>query len=101
MTEREIYMQFQAVQEQVDSMNRISGSLSSLADSEMAGILTSIRSSWSGDNAEAFLEKVEQLRSEIEDSSSRVRSIASRISQLAENMRDTELRNINIGSGTG
>ncbi len=95
-TEFEIYMDFQKVQLQIEELRNIASRMSSLADDDISGTISSIRGNWSGENADAFTAKGIKIQEKIGMTANDIRKAADTFETMAIRMRDAELANIRI-----
>ena len=95
-TEYEIYMDFRKAVNQANRLRAIANNMSSLANDSMGGILNSIRSSWSGENADAFVYKGQNIQNRINSTANDLHKVANAIITIATRTRDAELAAIAI-----
>ncbi len=95
-TEYEIYMDFRRAMDQANRLKTIANNMSNLANDSMMSSLNAIRSSWSGENAEAFLNKGQSIQNRIELTAGDLYKVANAIITIAERTRDAELAAIAI-----
>ena len=53
-SEHEIYMDFQKAKDQANRLRQIASNMNNVADDELGGAVTKIRSDWTGENSEAY-----------------------------------------------
>ncbi len=95
-TAYEIYMDFRKAKAQADRLRSIAKNMNSLADEGVGGSLSSIRSNWTGENADAFLGKGEAIKNKISLTAADINKVADAIMKIAERTRDAELAAIAI-----
>ena len=95
-TEYEIYMDFRKANEQVRLLRAIANRMNSLANEDLDKTLGSIRSDWTGDNAEKFDKKGKTVKGKINATAGTIITIANTIESIARRTYDTEIEAIRI-----
>ena len=95
-TQYEIYMDFQKAMELANRLRSMAAKINSLADENLQGSLTRIRTNWTGENAEAFLAKGDIVKNKVSATAKDILKTADAIAKIAERTRDAELAAITI-----
>lgn len=95
-SEYQIYMNFRAAQEQVRALNRAAQQMEELADTQIENTLNRISNNWTGENADAFLEKADQVKVSILRNATDIRKIAQAVDRISTNTRNAELTAVRI-----
>lgn len=84
---------------QAQRLEEAAEDLRRLVRNDLDGSLDSVRSAWTGDNANAFLIKGEQLKEKISKTASGMEQTARAIRTIAKNIYDAEMRNYYLING--
>lgn len=95
-SEYQIYMDFKRANDVADELRSIARSTRGAANQDLQGALSRIRSSWEGENSDAFQMKGERLRQQVEQLAQDVDRIAAAIEQIATNTYQAEMRAVQI-----
>lgn len=85
-------MQAKRLEEAAERMRKI-------ASHDINESIDSIRASWTGDNANAFIMKEEQLRVKVEKTANSMMNTAQTIRRIAQNIYEAEMRNYRLIKG--
>lgn len=99
-SEYQIRMDFQRANDVASDLRSIARDTRDAANLGLQGALTRIKSSWEGENSDAFLVKGDYLKRQIIDLADDVESIAKAIERIAENTLEAEMRAIRIAEET-
>lgn len=94
--EYQIYMDYIHAIRQTEKLDELAGELDSKGGQKLQDTLDSIRRSWTGENATAFVNKASSLPSRIAGTANNLRLIASTMRRVAKNTYDTEMEALRI-----
>ncbi len=95
-TRESIAIDLQEARNRASELENIASQLNTLAGTDMQNSFQTLSSGWSGDSANAFLKKGSDLQTDIKNQAANLNQIASTIRSVAQNIYNTELRNIEI-----
>ncbi|MCR4691226.1 MAG: hypothetical protein K5739_07775 [Lachnospiraceae bacterium] len=96
MTRGEIYFNYEKAMSQVRALQEIASSIKKISDSNMTDCMNNVKKNWEGDNATSYVGKGNKLKEKIKKSGENVDRVASTLAEMARNIRDAELRNLEI-----
>ena len=95
-SEHEIYMDFQKAKDQANRLRQIASNMNNVADDELGGAVTKIRSDWTGENSEAYVQKADKEKQKINKTAQDLRRVAETIETIAARIMEAELAAIRI-----
>jgi WXG100 family type VII secretion target len=95
-SEHEIYMDFQKAKEQAARLRQIASNMNNVADDELGGAVTKIRSDWTGENSEAYIQEADKEKQKINKTAQDLRRVAETIETIAARIMEAELAAIRI-----
>ena len=105
MTRGEILFNYEKAMAQVRALQEIASNIKKISDTNMTDCMNNVKKNWEGDNATAYVGKGNKLKQKIKKSGENVDKVASTLAEMARNIRDAELRNLEIisqkGTGSG
>ena len=81
---------------QARELEEIASNLSGLAASDFEIVMNSISRNWKGENADKYLKKGDKLQTDMKNTAKSLRSVASEIRRIAQNIYNTEMKNLAI-----
>ncbi len=93
----QIQMDFKKAMEAAEKLRSIARRMDDNA-SDLAGTMTSINSSWDGENSELYLAKGQKVQGNISTTASGIRKVADAVERIAIRTRDAEIAAINIAN---
>lgn len=93
-SKHEIKVNFQLAKQQAARLEEIADSIDGIGNGDFAETLQQISKSWRGENARMYLEKGNQLQSDMSGSAKTLRQIASEIRTKAERIYWAEMKSI-------
>lgn len=84
---------FQNAKVQSDKLDELAIKLNKIAESSLEGLMKNIYCNWRGDNASAYLQKMEQVQENVKHTAERFQEIAEIIREDSKNLREVEDRN--------
>ena len=97
-SEHEIYMDFQKAQDQANRLRQIASNMDNVADDELQGAITKVRSDWTGENSDGYTQKADKEKAKISKTAIDVKKVAETIEQIAARIMQAELDAIRIAS---
>ncbi|WP_026517599.1 hypothetical protein [Butyrivibrio sp. MC2021] len=97
-TEAQIYMDFKRAQAQADRLRQIASNMDNVAEDEMAGAISKVRSDWTGENADTYTSKADKEKTKVIKTAADVRRVADTIEAMAARIMQAELDAIRIAS---
>ena len=95
-SERQIYIDFNSAEEQVQKLNRAADLLYELADDLTRSLNQVIRQNWSGQNAYLYIEQEQKVIDKVRREADNTRNLATTTKQIANNLKNSELRAVRI-----
>ena len=92
----EIEFDFNQAKRQADRIDGIADDLSRLSQRKLENALQILSSNWKGTNASNYLKKGDRLQGEINGTVNELRSIASAIRTIAQNIYNAEMEALRI-----
>ena len=89
-------MDFDNAMDKAQELKSIALRMETVADGELQSAFTGIRNSWSGENAEKYLQKGTAVSERIQSTSQALRKAAETIEQIARNTYEAEMKAIRI-----
>lgn len=87
-----IEIDFRIAMEHADKVEKIGNDMNQMCEEELETCIQSIRNHWTGENAELFLEKEEQMRNGVVSLAERVIQTAETIREMAQNLYQAEIQ---------
>ena len=94
LSEATINFNYQRAIGQAKELEDIASNLSRLSTYDFEIAMNSISRNWKGENADKYLRKGDKLQSDMANTASSLRSVASEIRRIAQNIYDTEMYNL-------
>ena len=95
-TAEQIYIDFKAMEEQVEKLRHIAQQEEQVSSEGMKQVLGTIAQNWQGENADLFLEKAGITQEKISTQAAEINRIADTVEKIAINYRDAELAAIRV-----
>lgn len=95
-TERQIKLDYNRTKKYASELEEEATRLTKIANNEFGGVLDELRTVWKGDNAEKYVRKGEQLKSDITKTAKSLKSIASVMRSNAQTIYQAEMENLRI-----
>lgn len=87
-----IEIDFRIAMEHADKVEKIGNDMNQMCEEELEACIQSIRNHWTGENAELYLEKEEQMRNGVVSLAERVIQTAETIREMAQNLYQAEMQ---------
>lgn len=91
-TEYTIIFDYKQSMAQASELDRVAGRLKSNVANELDTIISTLKSSWEGQNADDYLAKCKQEKVKIENTINDIKNAASAVRRIAESVKAAELR---------
>lgn len=96
LDEGTIRFNYERARGQANELDEIANNLSQLAYSDFAGTMQNISMNWKGENATKYLKKGESLQSNMNSTAKSLRSVASEIRRVAQNIYNADMEALRI-----
>lgn len=81
---------------QANELDSIAKALEKIPNDQLPSTISNIKTNWTGDNATAYINKVNKLSEKTKDTVSDLKKAAASIRQIAKNIYDAEMRALRI-----
>ena len=95
-TAAQIWIDFKKTEEIADRLDAIAGDMENARDDQFNPYLNEVNSAWDGENSEKYLLKGNGIKGNIDSNAKNVKMVASTIREIAKNIYDAEMANIQI-----
>lgn len=95
-SEQIIQFNYNKAVQQADSLLEISKDVNKIATDKLENSIQAINKNWDGDSSNKFVTKGKKLKEKIVDSADDIAQISGAIKQMAKEIYDAEMRNIQI-----
>lgn len=96
MTRSEILFNYRQAIRQADRLDDIAKKLSRLTSNQMNSTIGTLKSAWKSDNSPQYYSKMSKVQEDIKDDASDLKKIAQAIRDTAEQIKQAELRALEI-----
>lgn len=98
MTKYMIELNFRQANAQADALDEQATQLRTLANSQLDGIMQQLRGSWTGDAANAYLDKCAQMRQQILTSVNQLTNNADALRKAARRLYNAEMTALRLAN---
>ena len=92
----EIRMDYNRAVAQANSLEQIAEEMRNSAENDLRDCMLEIAGNWTGENARAYLQKVEKLSDSVRKTSERLKDTAEAIRKIARNTYNAEMRALEL-----
>ena len=92
----EIRMDYNRAVAQANSLEQIAEEMRNSAENDLRDCMSEIAGNWTGENARAYLQKVEKLSDSVRKTSERLKDTAEAIRKIARNTYNADMRALEL-----
>lgn len=91
MSNMMIQLNYTQAMEQAEQLSKVAGEMKDLAEEEVTKLITDLGSCWEGENAAAYIAKVDILKRNLKKTSEDIEKTATTIRDMATNIYNAEM----------
>lgn len=92
----EINFNYNKAMSQVAELNSIASNLKKVGNTQISECMREVSANWESENSKSYVAKGNKLKEKIDKSAANITKVAQTLSQMAENIKNTEMKNIEI-----
>lgn len=91
MSNMMIQLNYTQAMEQAEQLSKLADEMKDLSEEEVERLITELGSCWEGENAVAYIAKVEVLKKNLEKTAEDIKKTATTIQEMATNIYNAEM----------